>query len=429
MNITETSKGDVIVIGGSIAGLMSAAALSPYCAKVILVDNDSFNCPGTVRKSTPQGLHVHGLLSSGWTAMKTLLPGVELRLREQGAEWVHFGKEFRWHHFGRYKASFEDLMEGPFMSRTCLEDALRAEVTALGNVEFLSDSVTGFIGDNSTLSGVKLASGEQYGADTVVDASGRSSRCTHWLEEIGAATPRVDTLAAGLRYTSCRFKPAAKNHDQPWKALFVTPKPPKTVSGALFPQEDGSWLVTLAGRKKDTMPLNQEEFIEYSKKLCCPDVFQAIQHAEPLSELTHYRFKESKRYYYEEVQMPNNLLVVGDSVCSFNPIFGQGMTVCTLQALKISELLASGRCDSENYFKSISGLVNHAWNMVTVEDMRHPDLHDQRSLKVKLMQQLTQRVYDKTSEDGELNKMLYEVIHFQRPATDLCSPWALIRLL
>ena len=416
------------MIGSSIAGLLSAAVMSGYYAKVILVEADPFMDEKSVRKSTPQGHHVHGLLSSGWAGLQQLLPGVERRLKEMGAEWVHFGKEFRWHHFGKFKASFEDLMEGPFMSRTCLEAAVRAEVMALENVEFCSDSVVGLIGESSELSGVRLASGGELTADTVVDASGRASRCPQWLEEIGARPPERKTMAAGLRYSSCRFK-VPSNHAAEWKALFVIPKPPESMSGAIFPQEDGNWLVTLAGRKMDTMPTKQEEFLKYAKQLGCPDLFEAIQDAEPLSALAHYRFKESRRYLYENIAKPNNLLAIGDSVCSFNPIFGQGMTVCILEALKMSELMERGECNSKNYFKSISTVVNHAWEMITVEDMRYPELHSQRSLKVKLMQQLTQRVYDKTSEDGELNKMLFEVIHFLRPATDFCKPWALTRLL
>ncbi len=417
------------MIGSSIAGLLSAAAMSPYYSKVTLLDADTFSSEGSVRKATPQGRHVHGLLSSGWTALQKLLPGVEGRLKEMGAEWVDFGKEFRWHHFGKFKATFESLMEGPFMSRTCFEAAVRAEVMALGNVEFRSDAVVGLIGESSELRGVRLASGGEINADRVVDASGRASRCPQWLEKIGGREPQVQTLAAGLRYSSCRFKVSANYDAADWKALFVIPKPPETMSGAVFPQEDGNWLVTLAGRKKDTMPTNHEEFLEYAKQLDCPDVYEAIKDAEPLSALAHYRFKESRRYFYEKSSMPKNLLVIGDSVCSFNPIFGQGMTVCILEALKMSELMERGECDSQSYFKSISGIVDHAWEMITVEDMRYPELHSQRSLKIKLMQQLTQRVYEKTSEDGELNKMLYEVIHFQRPATDLCKPWALFRLL
>mgnify|MGYP001581491831 CR=1 FL=1 len=416
------------MIGSSIAGLLTAAVMSPYYARVILVEAAPFVDEKSVRKSTPQGHHVHGLLSSGWAGLQELLPGVERRLKEMGAEWVHFGKEFRWHHFGKFKASFEDLMEGPFMSRTCLEAAVRVEVMALENVELRSDSVVGLIGESSELSGVRLASGGELNADTVVDASGRASRCPQWLEEIGARSPERKTIATGLRYSSCRFK-VPSNHAAEWKALFVIPKPPETMSGAIFPQEDGNWLVTLAGRKMDSMPTNHEEFLKYAKQLGCPDLFEAIKDAEPLSALAHYRFKESRRYLYENIATPNNFLAIGDSVCSFNPIFGQGMTVCILEALKMSQLMERGECNSKNYFKSISSIVNHAWEMIMVEDMRYPELHSHRSLKVKLMQQLTQRVYDKTSEDGELNKMLFEVIHFLRPATDFCKPWALIRLL
>ena len=368
------------MIGSSIAGLLTAAVMSPYYARVILVEAAPFVDEKSVRKSTPQGHHVHGLLSSGWAGLQELLPGVERRLKEMGAEWVHFGKEFRWHHFGKFKASFEDLMEGPFMSRTCLEAAVRVEVMALENVELRSDSVVGLIGESSELSGVRLASGGELNADTVVDASGRASHCLQWLEEIGARSPERKTITTGLRYSSCRFK-VPSNHAAEWKALFVIPKPPETMSGAIFPQEDGNWLVTLAGRKMDSMPTNHEEFLKYAKQLGCPDLFEAIKDAEPLSALAHYRFKESRRYLYENIATPNNFLAIGDSVCSFNPIFGQGMTVCILEALKMSQLMERGECNSKNYFKSISSIVNHAWEMIMVEDMRYPELHSHRSLK------------------------------------------------
>ena len=83
----------------------------------------------------------------------------------------------------------------------------------------------------------------------------------------------------------------------------------------------------------------------------------------------------------------------------------------------------------QKYFNKVRGIVQQAWEMIMVEDLRHEHLHDQRSTKVKLMQWLTEKVYDKTAECGALNKKLYEVIHFSRPATDLCKPSVLWKLM
>ena len=428
MSKEDTSKGHAVVIGSSIAGLLSAAALSPSFAKVTLLDADVLDYVRESRKATPQGNHVHGLLSSGWSALQELFPTIEAKLKSRGAHWVHFGKEFRWHHFGKVKAQFDDLMEGPFMSRSCLESTIYSEVLELRNIEVIEQCKVGeLVGSAEKISAVRTQGGELIEADLVVDASGRASRVPEWLALLGTDTVRSEKIPVGLRYCSCRIRPPA-NHESDWKALFIIPKPPFTKAGAIFPLENGDWLVTLSGRSKDTMPKTEAEFLNYASSLDTDELYETIKGAEVISELRHFRYKESRRHYYDEAEMPKNLLVVGDAMCSFNPIFGQGMTVCALQALSMKNLVDTGGLTSSPFFKETKKVLDQAWDMIMVEDMRHSNLLSQRSFKVKCMQALTARVYDKTATDGQLNKLLYEVIHFKRPATDLCKPIVLWRL-
>lgn len=425
----ETAKDHAIVIGSSIAGLLSAAALAPSFTKVTLLEADVLDYGIEARKATPQGNHVHGLLSSGWSALQEFFPNIEAILKSKGAHWVHFGKEFRWHHFGKVKAQFDDLMEGPFMSRSCLESAIYSEVLELGNVEVIQQcKVRKLVGSTERVTAVRTQEGELIEADLIVEASGRASRVPEWLEQLGTGMVRTEKIPAGLRYCSCRMRPPA-GHAKEWKALFVIPKPPLTKSGAIFPLENGDWLVTLAGRSQDSMPNNVNEFFSYAAALETNEVYETIKGAEVFSELRNFRYQESRRHFYNENKMPENLLVVGDAICSFNPIFGQGMTVCALQALSMRKLAGADTLNSKAFFRETKKVLDHAWDMIMVEDMRHSDLLSQRSFKVKCMQALTARVYDKTASDGQLNKLLYEVIHFQRPATDLCKPSVLWRLV
>ena len=419
-----------VVVGASIGGLLGAAVLARHFERVVVLDGDCMDgASGKVRKATPQANHVHGLLSSGWSAMQQILPKLENRLRAQGVQWLHFGKELRWHHWGANKAAFDEPMYGPFMSRACLESCLRAEVGELSNVCLREDcAVESLTGGAKRVEGVITKAGETMVADLLLDASGRRGMLLGSLEALGVERPRKETLNAGVRYCSCRFRPDPREPVD-WKALFIVPKPPAKRSGAIFPMENGDWLVTLMSSEGDTMPSTHQEFMTFAESLESNDLFQAIRKIKPISSHSYYRYKESRRLFYEERAMPKNLYAIGDAVCSFNPVFGQGMTVCALEAKMLGDLLGKGQLDAERYFKSISPLVTQAWEMITVEDMRHEEFAKQRSVKIKCMQALTARVYEKASTDAVLNRLLYEVIHFTRPATDLCKPAALLRLL
>lgn len=403
--------------------------LSKHFKKVSLFEGDTMDYQVDARKATPQGHHVHGLLSSGWKSLKTILPGIEKDLQERGAHWVHFGKEFRWHHFGKVKAQFDEPMEGPFMSRSCLEGAIYERVKKLKNLEVIERcKVASMVGSAAKIEGVVTEDGELILADFVLDASGRSSKVVSSLATLGLPPIEKNLLPAGLRYSSMRFAPHA-DFRAPWKALFVTPKPPLSKAAAIFPVSEGEWLVTVSGREHDVMPTHYEEFLQYAEQLQTQEVREALAQATPVSELRHFRYKESRHFCYEKAQMPGNLVVIGDAYCSFNPIFGQGMTVCALEALILDEQLQEGEFDSNQFFKQASKLVKQVWEMITVEDMRHTQLHDVIPLKVKLRQWVSAKLYDKTSEDPELNKKFYEVIHLTRPASDLCTLPVLWKIL
>lgn len=427
----QTSKEHAVIIGGSIAGLLAAAVLTKYYKKVTLLDGDTLGAnTDTIRKATPQGNHVHGLLSTGWDAMQEIFPEIEVELREQGANWVHFGNEFRWHHFGKVKAQFNDPMSGPFMSRSCLESALYKRAQKFNNLAVVQRcKVKKIFGTAANIEGVETDAGERIEANLFIDASGRRSNTAKGLEELGVKRIKKKTLPADLRYSSCKFMPRA-GFESDWKALFVTPKPPDSRAGAIFPISDGQWLVSVSGRGDTSMPTTHEECLEYTAQLHTPEIRDALEGAIEMSPLKHFRYKESRHFCYEEAEMPKNLVVMGDAYCSFNPIFGQGMTVCALEAKALDAELQKRHFDSNLFYKKVSKILKHAWDMITVEDMRHAHLHEHIPLRVRFRQWLTARVYDKSAEDGELNKKLYQIIHFERPASDLCTPsvlWKLFR--
>jgi 2-polyprenyl-6-methoxyphenol hydroxylase-like FAD-dependent oxidoreductase len=82
--VTQT-KSQTVVLGGSVAGLLAAAALAPRYDSIVVVERDLLPDAPVPRRGVPQASHVHGLLPSGQQAIEELLPGFTDRLVAAGA--------------------------------------------------------------------------------------------------------------------------------------------------------------------------------------------------------------------------------------------------------------------------------------------------------------------------------------------------------
>ncbi len=85
--MTKTTIGDhAIVLGASMAGLLTARVLADTYTRVTVVERDTLPADMSHRRGVPHGLHLHGLHAAGGQVLDELFPGFTEQVVAAGAE-------------------------------------------------------------------------------------------------------------------------------------------------------------------------------------------------------------------------------------------------------------------------------------------------------------------------------------------------------
>ncbi len=214
--------------------------------------------------------------------------------------------------------------------------------------------------------------------------------------------------------------------------LFVSAHlPEKRRAGVVVPVEGDRWLVMLGGWLKDYPPADEAGFLEYARNLHEPHVYEAIRNAEPLGPPLPYRFPHSQWRHYERMpRFPEGLAVVGDALCSFNPIYGQGITTAALQAEVLDASLRGGLGDlARRYRQRVALSILGPWYMSTSEDLLIPQVEGERSRIMGLMKWYMDRFMRVATCDEQALKTFMQVMHMVKPPTAFLAPSLLRKVL
>ncbi|MEV6217810.1 FAD-dependent monooxygenase [Nocardia sp. NPDC051833] len=426
-------RGHAIVIGAGVAGLLAARVLADTYERVTLVERDELDAKATVRRGVPQAWHLHGLLDRGRRVMEELYPGFTEQAVSDGATVAEVLVGTRWYVGGARLAAGSTGLTSVIATRSLLETVLRRRTLRLRGIELLTrTTVQGLVGDARRVRAVTVLgpAGEQtLVADLVVDAGGRGSRITQWLTAIGAETPEEERLDVDLGYASRFFR--HRPGQLSGQASVIVSTGANGRGGGAVRVEGDRWHVTLAGMLGDHPPVDDAGFREYAASLSAPDIHTIVLGSEPLGEAVPYRFRTAvRRRFDRQSAPPDGLLVLGDALCAFNPLYAQGMTVAALQAAALRECLAAGEADlPARYYAAAAGSVEVAWQLAAGSDLRHPGVEGRRTVRTRLTNVFVSRVQHVAHHDPRVARTFLRVAHLVDPPAALTAPGTLRRIL
>ena len=419
-----------VVIGGSIAGLLAARTLLNHFVQVTLLERDSFPDSPGFRPGIPQAQHVHVLLMRGHQIIESLFPGLTADLTDQGALLLDWTADWRfltqWDWMPRHVSNLKSLI----CSRLLLERYLCDRLLQMPGFQMReATTVTDLMAsdDATRITGVVLASqgaASTLSADWIVDASGRHSKLSDWLLNLGYQRPPETTVNSFFGYASRWYRRPA---GEVVEGVIVTAKPGVTRRGGiLYPVEGDRCVVTLSGVEKDYPSAKETDFLAFAKSLRDPSIAQAIQAWEPISPIQCYRRTENHWLHYEKLPiLPAGIIALGDAVCAFNPVYGQGMTAAALGASLLNRSMQrpQRRGLGLRFQKQLAKELMPPWLMSTGEDFRWPmTTGDRPSWFSQQLQQYFDRVVQAANNDPHVHRAFMEVAHLAKPPTHLLRP-------
>ncbi|WP_326560813.1 FAD-dependent oxidoreductase [Micromonospora sp. NBC_01796] len=427
-----------VVLGGSMGGVLAARVLSEFYGEVLVVDRDKVVGVSEPRRGTPHTIHAHALHARGHLILEDLFPGLTDGLIADGIPTCDLG-EMHWYiNARRLRAAWTGL-RSVMAPRPMLEEKLRARVAALPNVTFLERyDILGIVAtpDNQRIVGVRVQAHEGdeqerlLEADLIVDSTGKGSRTPVWLNELGYTRPEEETVKIGLAYTTRHYKPyPGMLEGIPSINQIAGPSHPR---GAFF-GKIGPDLVNLSltGILGDYPPTDPDAFLDFVRSLPVPQIYETLREAEPINDPVSFRFPASVRRHYERLpRFPEGYLVMGDAVCSFNPVYGQGMSVAAMEVVALRDGLRLGSPpDAADFFTEVSRIIDTPWEISVTGDLAFPGVPGERPLKVRVGNAYMARLQYAATKDAKVTEGFMRVAGLLDPPEALMRPQMVGRVL
>lgn len=436
-----------LVLGGGIAGLISATVLARHFEEVTLLEQDSYSTdPSTVRLHTPHGAHIHGILAAGLQTMSRLYPDLPRWFDEMGIYEGDLTHHTRIAYEGRWLPRVRSGIAIRVCTRSEAEDLLRREVTRIRNVRILERCKVQAL-NTARMAGKMRVRGitfsreggeEELNADFIVDAMGRNSPSKRWLEKLFMSGIEELEVNAGIVYASAWFHTTARIDDD-WSVLWTLPSMPNDPRmGVIIRFGQDRLLFSMIGYGKPKAPHTHDELVARTADLCVPELHRLLKASRPTSEIAIYGNTQNRwRRYGRLPSFIDGLAVLGDAACSLNPRYGQGIALATIGADLLDRELsgyfaAHGNLDgfSHHFQKSLDRMLQVPWQIAVMEDRAWLAARSETKLPVaqRIAIKGSQRLLMAAMSDIDLYIRFMRVAQLLDPPTKILTPKTIAKI-
>ncbi|GAB3058702.1 FAD-binding monooxygenase [Micromonospora schwarzwaldensis] len=423
------------------AGLLAANVLAEVYPEVLVVDRDELAGVAGYRKGVPHGRHAHGLVARGQQILEKQFPGLTADMEAAGVQPGDFSGAIRWYFNGmQLRQANTGLLSVP-CTRPVIEHQVRNRVEKVSNIRFLEGyDIVGLEStpDKGRIVGARVqrrdggSDPETLRADLVIDATGRGSRTPAWLEELGYSRPDEDRVKVDLAYTTRHYRVRSDPFGSDIAVIAAaTPTHPRGAFYYRLPGDDGRVELSLTGVLGDHPPTDPDKFLEFVRSVPVPEIYESVREAEPLNDPVMFRFPASVRRRFERLtRFPKGFLVIGDAVCSFNPIYAQGMAIAAVESRVLADKLGRTTVpDPHEFFQEISRQIDSPWEFAATADLGYAGVEGRRTAKIRMINAYVAKVQRAAVHDASLTNALMRVAGLIDEPTALLRPGKMLRVL
>jgi 2-polyprenyl-6-methoxyphenol hydroxylase-like FAD-dependent oxidoreductase len=433
-----------VVLGASMGGLLAARVLADFYRTVVVIERDELADDPVNRRGVPQGRHVHALLTRGAQILEEFFPGLLDELVGAGAPvWDDGDLSKLYVSFGGHELPRSGTISGDHKamamympSRPLLECHVRRRIQAMDNVTIHAGhdaAVLTATADRSRVTGVQVvnrAAGAQQelAADLVVDAMGRGAHTPALLENLGYGRPVEDRIVMHTTYVSqsLRIPPGTRKET----VSLISAVPGRPTGAFLNRYEHDTWILTVFGMVGHEPPRDLAGMLSFAEDYAPDHLLAAVRAGEPLGPVVQHRMPSSQWRRYDKMRrFPDGLVVCGDAICSFNPIYGQGMSVAALDAVALRDCLRRGVTNlSRRYFRAAAKAIGVAWQIGATDDLVFPEVEGRRTPLMRVTRRLVDLVLTACESDAVVATQFFKVAWLVDSPIRLLHPSFLYRV-